>query len=187
MEYLMTYGWAILIIAVVLGAMFSLGLFGGAGVLSTTCIADSGFLCQNLLYSHTTGNLIVTVGQYTGLNWGVAAVEFVPQGTPTNSIEGTLISNFHSTSNSISFSIDSPAVVMQYLQNGGEATLTLPVSAPHNTLIGSTVSGTIWVAYFRDTSGLTQFGNTYIYVPPLGVSSQNISYQQMATVTLKAV
>jgi hypothetical protein len=45
MEYLMTYGWAILIIAVVLGAMFSLGIFGGAGVLGTTCIADSGFLC----------------------------------------------------------------------------------------------------------------------------------------------
>ncbi len=29
MEYLMTYGWAILIIAVVLGIMFQLGLFGG--------------------------------------------------------------------------------------------------------------------------------------------------------------
>ncbi|MEM3202167.1 MAG: hypothetical protein QXY21_00685, partial [Candidatus Micrarchaeaceae archaeon] len=27
MEYLMTYGWAILIIAVVLGALFSLGVF----------------------------------------------------------------------------------------------------------------------------------------------------------------
>ena len=30
MEYLMTYGWAILIIAVVLGALFSLGVFNGA-------------------------------------------------------------------------------------------------------------------------------------------------------------
>ena len=30
MEYLMTYGWAILIIAVVLGAIYSLGLFNGA-------------------------------------------------------------------------------------------------------------------------------------------------------------
>ena len=29
MEYLMTYGWAILIIAVVLGALFSLGVFNG--------------------------------------------------------------------------------------------------------------------------------------------------------------
>ena len=30
MEYLMTYGWAILIIAVVLGALFQLGVFNGA-------------------------------------------------------------------------------------------------------------------------------------------------------------
>ena len=30
MEYLMTYGWAILIIAVVLGALFSLGVFNDA-------------------------------------------------------------------------------------------------------------------------------------------------------------
>ncbi len=30
MEYLMTYGWAILIIAVVLGALFSLGIFNSA-------------------------------------------------------------------------------------------------------------------------------------------------------------
>ena len=29
MEYLMTYGWAILIIAVVLGALFELGVFSG--------------------------------------------------------------------------------------------------------------------------------------------------------------
>jgi hypothetical protein len=29
MEYLMTYGWSILIIAVVLGALFQLGVFGG--------------------------------------------------------------------------------------------------------------------------------------------------------------
>ena len=30
MEYLMTYGWAILIIAVVLGALFELGVFNSA-------------------------------------------------------------------------------------------------------------------------------------------------------------
>jgi len=34
MEYLMTYGWAILIIAVVLGALFSLGVFSGSSLLA---------------------------------------------------------------------------------------------------------------------------------------------------------
>ena len=32
MEYLMTYGWAILIIAVVLGALFGLGFFNSANL-----------------------------------------------------------------------------------------------------------------------------------------------------------
>ncbi len=32
MEYLMTYGWAILVIAVVLGVLFQLGVFGGANL-----------------------------------------------------------------------------------------------------------------------------------------------------------
>ncbi len=32
MEYLMTYGWAILIIAVVLGALFGLGFFNAASL-----------------------------------------------------------------------------------------------------------------------------------------------------------
>ena len=36
MEYLMTYGWAILIIAVVLGAIYSLGLFNGASLAPRT-------------------------------------------------------------------------------------------------------------------------------------------------------
>ena len=32
MEYLMTYGWAILIIAVVLGVLFQIGVFSGANL-----------------------------------------------------------------------------------------------------------------------------------------------------------
>src|SRR5487761_2512136 len=32
MEYLMTYGWAILIVAVVLGALFQLGVFSGSSL-----------------------------------------------------------------------------------------------------------------------------------------------------------
>ena len=47
MEYLMTYGWAILIIAVVLGALFSLGVFSGSNLLGSACVASSGYLCQS--------------------------------------------------------------------------------------------------------------------------------------------
>jgi len=48
MEYLMTYGWAILIIAVVLGALFSLGVFSGSSLIGNACIAGPGFLCNQM-------------------------------------------------------------------------------------------------------------------------------------------
>jgi len=62
MEYLMTYGWAILIIAVVLGALFQLGVFNSSSFLGTGCIAQPGFYCNNPVLS-TSGVLTVTVGQ----------------------------------------------------------------------------------------------------------------------------
>lgn len=65
MEYLMTYGWAILIIAVVLGALFSLGVFNGGGVIGNACVASPGYLCQSASLG-TTGNVLFTLGQNTG-------------------------------------------------------------------------------------------------------------------------
>ena len=47
MEYLMTYGWSILIIAVALGALYSLGLFNGISSGGTACVASSGYYCQS--------------------------------------------------------------------------------------------------------------------------------------------
>ncbi|MGC8687771.1 MAG: hypothetical protein ACP5RM_03710, partial [Candidatus Micrarchaeia archaeon] len=78
MEYLMTYGWAILVIAVVLGALFTLGIFNGGGMLGTTCVASAGFLCQNPIYLSTTGNMIATVGQSTGSTWYGVVFGFAP-------------------------------------------------------------------------------------------------------------
>ena len=64
MEYLMTYGWAILVIAVVLGALFQLGVFSGANLLGNSCAASSGFLCKNYAMN-TAGALNFTFG-YVG-------------------------------------------------------------------------------------------------------------------------
>ncbi|MGC8652322.1 MAG: hypothetical protein ACP5UH_03690 [Candidatus Micrarchaeia archaeon] len=66
MEYLMTYGWAILIIAIVIAALFSLGVFSSASYMGTTCIAESGFLCSKPVLSGTT--LTLTLGQYSSTN-----------------------------------------------------------------------------------------------------------------------
>ncbi len=74
MEYLMTYGWAILIIAIVLGVLYYLGVFSGAATLGTSCLAVAGYLCSAPTMA-TNGQLTFTLGQSTGstqYNVGVA-------------------------------------------------------------------------------------------------------------------
>ncbi len=65
MEYLMTYGWAILIIAVVLGILFLLGVFNGTALLGNHCLTEVGFSCQSATFG-TSGMLNMTIGQGTG-------------------------------------------------------------------------------------------------------------------------
>ncbi|MEM0154846.1 MAG: hypothetical protein QW814_03385, partial [Methanothrix sp.] len=83
MEYLMTYGWAILIIAIVLAALFSLGIFSSSSFTGTTCIASSGFICASPVW--TGGVLHVTLGQSTGTSWSDVTFFVVPSGAPTPS------------------------------------------------------------------------------------------------------
>jgi len=146
MEYLMTYGWAILIIAVVLGALFSLGVFSGNALLGNACVAQSGFLCQNPVYSHTSGNIIVTLGQNTGTNWAGANFVFAPQGTPTVAgIPGT------------SVSFNSFPANMIYSTNAITSGQTLGIWLPVNGIsgipvpVGTTATGTIWAVYYTST------------------------------------
>ncbi|MEM3781390.1 MAG: hypothetical protein QXT43_00305 [Candidatus Micrarchaeaceae archaeon] len=127
MEYLMTYGWAILIIAVVLGALFSLGVFSSSSFLGTACIPQSGFLCSNP--TATSGLLSVTIGQATGATWSSAEACFVPTGTTVPS------SCSQDTSNDI-------------ISGGLVSGQTEPVSFTiSQTTLGAGVSGQIWVTY----------------------------------------
>src|SRR5580658_6648027 len=65
MEYLMTYGWAILIIAVVLAVLFSLNVFNAGASLGTSCIGTPGYSCSGV--SITQGGILsFTLGQGTG-------------------------------------------------------------------------------------------------------------------------
>ncbi|MGC9190792.1 MAG: hypothetical protein ACP5FR_02670 [Candidatus Micrarchaeia archaeon] len=75
MEYLMTYGWAILIIAIVLAALFSLGVFSSSSFTGTVCVASSGFLCSNPILHD--GTFSATIGQATGTSWTATTLCFV--------------------------------------------------------------------------------------------------------------
>jgi len=130
MEYLMTYGWAILIIAVVLGALFQLGVFSSASLLGSACIAQSGFYCSNPVLS-TSGVLIVTIGQATGTTFTNTYVYFVPSGT--------------------TFSSSDPSAYIGTLNSGQQVNVNIPLGVgspyPSSYTIGTPLSGYLYLQY----------------------------------------
>jgi hypothetical protein len=167
MEYLMTYGWAILVIAVVLSALFGLGLFNSNSFANNACIATPGFLCTNPVYSHSNANIIVTLGQNTGTSWTSANFVFVPQGTPYDSTGIPAIS-FNSSPANTSFSVRGMA-------SGSTAQVYLPVnSIPIPVIVGTPIMGTIWAqySYLSSSQGITQV--------------QGPAYVQLAAINMKA-
>ena len=166
MEYLMTYGWAILILAVVLTVLFSLGLFNGKNFSNNACIAAPGYLCSGAIYDHANANIIVSVGQSTGNDWTIANFVFVPQGTP-----------IASGIPAISFDQSPANTVLADMGMGSGETQTLYL--PANSIVppvnvGSSITGSIWVVY--------------TYSVTSGSITQNIgpSYAQIAALTIKA-
>jgi len=153
----MTYGWAILIIAVVLGALFSLGVFSGASLLGTTCIASSGYLCTGLVLHG--GTLSFTFGQSTGVNWLTANVFYLPSGSASpSSVPSGCVESYPSgisSGQTVSVSLSGTCGVSPY------------TSALPNT-VGGTTAGSVWVAYTTSSSQSTPY------------------FTQVATLTAKA-
>lgn len=162
MEYLMTYGWAILIIAVVLAALFSLGVFNGSNINGNSCIASSGYLCSSPSYSHSNGNIIVIIGQDTGLDWATANFVFIMQGTPD--VGGVPAVSFNSFPANTYLATTGMSV-------GTDQLLYLPATG--GITVGTPISGSIWVQY----STVTYSG---------GQEVTRSGYVQVASLNLKA-
>ncbi len=65
MEFLMTYGWAILIVLIALGALFFLGVFEGR--TANTCIVGAPLTCTDVLAAGTAKTITLVAGA-TGTN-----------------------------------------------------------------------------------------------------------------------
>ncbi|MDE1870529.1 MAG: hypothetical protein KGH71_06180, partial [Candidatus Micrarchaeota archaeon] len=124
MEYLMTYGWAILVIAFVLGAIFQLGLFGtSTSSLGSSCLASTGFLCQNPTLN-TSGYLAVKFGQII-----------------SNPITVTALG----CSNNNTLPTSTTSVNLQ-VASGQSVGLSFPCTLAANS-IGSAFKGYLWLTY----------------------------------------
>jgi len=164
MEYLMTYGWAILIVAVVLGALYSLGVFNGAAFLGTSCIAASGFYCTNPTLS-TGGVLTVKIGQATGTNFNNAYLYFVPSGA-----------NFSTSGHGISIGT---------LNSGQQVTasIPLPVGSPYPAAyaLGTPLSGYLYLQ-FIDIYGTTEVNKIATVLTKVTASSGGATFSQPTSI-----
>ena len=73
LEYLISYGWMVLIIAVALAALYSLGIFNTSLFSADTCTMPASFGCQHpVLLSN--GFLTVSLTQETGTPINITAI-----------------------------------------------------------------------------------------------------------------
>jgi hypothetical protein len=137
-EYLMTYGWAILIMAVILSALFVLGVFNPGSFTGQECLMQAGFSCLNI-YMYPNGLLNINLMQATQSPIKVTAI-----GCSTNATVATMKAPNPPT-NSVYMSIGANYTfpIQCYTQNN------LPVSLN----IGSVFSGYIIVNYTSTTTG----------------------------------
>ena len=151
MEYLMTYGWAILIIAVVLAILFSLNVFSPH--LGTDCVGATGYSCSGITLN-SAGLLSFEFGQGTGVTVYNAQFSCTasPNGFAVNALSYSAVSqNGVAIGNSLFGS--GP-------YKGQSANIISTTSLPLSGLqcfttsqttsfapIGTSLTGTIWMAY----------------------------------------
>ncbi|VVC72231.1 Uncharacterised protein [uncultured archaeon] len=82
MEFLMTYGWAILIMLVVIAVLFYLGIFSPSTSSVKSCILPSGLSCYDFDLD-SSGNLLLDLGQATGRTITVTGVGCSANNSPT--------------------------------------------------------------------------------------------------------
>jgi len=94
-EYITTYGWAILLLIVVVAALFYLGIINPKSVLQSSCFFPADMSCRAYALN-TSGNVGLDLGQATGHTINVTKficsaqrnATPVPVGTPIQILNG---------------------------------------------------------------------------------------------------
>ncbi len=141
MEYLTTYGWVILIIAIVLATLFELDVFNG-GNTASACTALPGYICTNPVYG--TNGISFTLGQNTGQYYYDANVFIAAEGSGTD--PRGLPLNF-TPSNSYSIGTLVPGATVQ-VPFTNLAAAGIRANAP----VGTPFYGYVWLSYCTSQS-----------------------------------
>ncbi len=123
-EYLSTYGWSVIVIAVIIIALFELNVFQIGGTAPTGCTVMDGFSCTNSVLT-TSGVYSATMGDTTA----------------PITVTGTACSNSSIAPGTSSFSSTDTSFTV-----GQEQEITFDCKVTSNK-VGATFQGTLWIEY----------------------------------------
>ncbi len=130
MEYLMTYGWSILVIAIALVSLFELGFFNASSGAPSVCIAETGFLCtETNLYN--TGIMSMTFAQSLNPTMEINGVACTQNNTAPTTFQYVNITSFEGEDTAITFQC-----------------ITTPIT------VGFKFSGDVWIRYSSNNQNL---------------------------------
>ncbi len=139
LEYLTTYGWAILILAVVLVVLASQGFFSPQKYAPQQCIFSSGFSCIYDFLS-TNGLLQINIGQSAA-----SAINVTSIGCNENGTETEMQAPYNPPSNQV------------FMPVGANYTFTVQCYAGATAAsgnVGDVYSGSVLLNYTDEVSGL---------------------------------
>ena len=190
----MTYGWAILIISVVVGALFSLGVFTSPRGGSSSCGSMVGFFCSGPQLA-SNGLLIATIGQIGKGSVTVTGLGCSNSSAMPSSFTPASLSPQSSQAMSVSFTCNLPVKTMgsafsgtlwmQYSQNGqsGLTSQIGTINAQITQMSGASGGPVVYTVTFNDGSFVTS-------IVANGVTMNNGatgSYQSGNTISIDAI
>ena len=146
MEYLMTYGWAILIIMVVLAVLFYLGVLNPTTITPNQCAFPAGFTCVTNKLASGNSKLYVVVGQGTGHSIMVLGINCTKNSSADFATNGVIT---YGTGNNVTIASGSSAVLSN---PAGPAWMNITCKEangadPTDKTIGALYSGKIYIKY----------------------------------------
>ena len=90
-EYLMTYGWAFIILLAVIAILYSFGVFNPQQYMGEECLFQPSLQCKSMSLSSSTGNFKLDLTN--GLGYKITNVKYTAQLLSTgDSNSGTIVS-----------------------------------------------------------------------------------------------
>jgi len=84
-EFLLTYGWAILIMLLVVAILFYIGVFAPETAAPNSCVLPAGFSCHGYAL-YDGGSLVLDLGQATGKDVRITRISCTSADSPVGGI-----------------------------------------------------------------------------------------------------